>query len=75
MNALQLKMARVALSLGVREAAIVAGVSHDTITRLEAGGAVKTSTVEKVQRALEAAGVIFVAENGNGPGVLLRKGK
>jgi hypothetical protein len=31
------------------------------------------SSVEKLQHALEAAGVIFVAENGDGPGVRLRK--
>jgi hypothetical protein len=28
-----------------------------------------------LRRALEAAGVIFVEENGEGPGVRLRKGK
>ena len=27
-----------------------------------------------IKKALEAAGVIFVAENGDGPGVRLRKG-
>jgi len=31
------------------------------------------SSVEKMRAALEAAGVIFVAENGEGPGVRLRK--
>lgn len=30
-------------------------------------------TLEAIQRALETAGVIFVAENGEGPGVRLRK--
>ena len=30
-------------------------------------------TLEKIAKALEAAGVIFVAENGEGPGVRLRK--
>ncbi|WP_411034305.1 helix-turn-helix domain-containing protein [Shinella sp. BYT-45] len=30
-------------------------------------------TLDAIQRALEAAGVIFVAENGEGPGVRLRK--
>jgi hypothetical protein len=28
-----------------------------------------------IRRALEKAGVIFVEENGDGPGVRLRKGK
>jgi predicted transcriptional regulator len=73
MNALQLKMARVALGLGVKEAAIVAQVSHDTITRLEAGQSVKPATAAKVRAALESAGVEFIAENGGGAGVRLRK--
>ena len=37
MNAVQLKMARVALGLTVRQAAELTGASHDTITRIEAG--------------------------------------
>jgi transcriptional regulator with XRE-family HTH domain len=32
-------------------------------------------TLDAIQRALEAAGVIFVAENGVGPGVRLTKEK
>jgi len=32
-----------------------------------------TNNVAAVRRALEAAGVIFVEENGDGPGVRLRK--
>ncbi len=75
MNSLQLKMARVALGLTVRQAAELADVSHDTITRLEAGADLKESTVAKVRTALEKAGVIFVEENGEGPGVRLKKFK
>jgi predicted transcriptional regulator len=76
MNALQLKLARVALGLSVRQAAEIAGVSHETITRMEAGRAdVKATTVGKVRAAMEAAGVIFVEENGEGPGVRLKKAK
>lgn len=66
-------MARAALQLGVREVAELAKVSPTTITRLEAGEELKPRTVEAVQRALEAAGVLFVDENGEGPGVRLRK--
>ena len=60
--------------LGVKEAAPLAGVSHGTITRLkvarpEAGHAREGS------RRLEAAGIIFVGENGERPGVRLRKSK
>jgi transcriptional regulator with XRE-family HTH domain len=75
MNALQLKMARVALGLGVKETAALTGVSHDTITRLEGGQTLKPATVDKVRSALKAAGVIFVEENGDGPGVRLRKAR
>ena len=73
MIAVQLKMARVALGLTVRQTAEASGVSHDTITRIEAGQELKASTVAKVQRTLEAAGVEFIVENGGGPGVRLRK--
>ena len=74
MLGVQLKMARAALGLGVREVAEMSGVSAFTIVRIEAGESVKESTLEKVQAALEAAGVLFVAENGEGPGVRLKKG-
>ena len=67
-------MARVALGLGVRELAELAGVSPDTIARLERGDPLKERTVAAVRAALESAGVILVDENGEGPGVRLRKG-
>jgi hypothetical protein len=47
-----------------------------TVTRFENGHSRGyDETVEKLQHALESAGVIFVAENGEGPGVRLRKGR
>jgi hypothetical protein len=36
--------------------------------------AVSPEAIGAMQRALEAAGVIFIDENGEGPGVRLRKG-
>lgn len=72
MDAVQLKMARVALGLTTRQAAEACGVSHGTITRIEAGEALKDSTVQKVRTALEAAGVQFIEPNGGGRGVSLR---
>jgi len=66
-------MARAALQLGVREVAELAKVSPTTITRLEAGEELKPRTVEAIQGALEVAGVEFIAENGGGAGVRLRK--
>jgi len=67
-------MARAALGLGVRELAELASVSPDTVARLERGEELKPRTVQAIRAALEAAGIIFVAENGEGPGVRLRKG-
>ena len=66
-------MARVAIGWGVRELAAAAGVSTDTIARLERGDALKDRTVETIRAALESAGVEFIAENGGGAGVRLRK--
>lgn len=66
-------MARAALQLGVRELADAAKVSPTTVTRLESGEELKPRTVEAIQRALEVAGVEFIAENGGGVGVRLRK--
>ena len=66
-------MARTALGLGVREIAQTAGVSPNTVARLERGEELRPSTVTAIRAALEAAGVIFVEENGEGPGVRLRK--
>jgi transcriptional regulator with XRE-family HTH domain len=67
-------MARAALQIGVRELAKASGLSAMTITRFETG---KTKgyaeTLDKLERALSAAGVIFIPENGEGPGVRLRK--
>lgn len=66
-------MARAACGLGVRDLAKLAGVSADTVSRLERGEDLMPRTVDAIRRALEAAGVEFIAENGGGPGVRVRK--
>ena len=71
--AVQCKMARAALGLGVREVAEAAKVSPDTVVRLERGEALRERTVDAIRAALEAAGIDFIAENGGGAGVRLRK--
>jgi transcriptional regulator with XRE-family HTH domain len=71
----QCRMARAALGLGVRELAAAAKVSIDTVTRFERGDELKERTIEALHRALEAAGVEFINENGGGPGVRLKKAK
>jgi transcriptional regulator with XRE-family HTH domain len=73
-EAVQSKMARVALGLTGKELAELAGVSLDTINRLEAGEELKERTLVAIRTALEAAGVEFIEKNGGGPGVRLRNG-
>ncbi len=66
-------MARAALGMGVRELATAAKVSVDTVARFERGEELKERTVDALQRALEAAGIKLIDENGGGPGVRLAK--
>jgi transcriptional regulator with XRE-family HTH domain len=73
MRAVQVKMARAAVGWGVRDLAKEAGVTANTVTRIENGADAKQSTMDRLQQALEAAGVEFIDENGGGPGVRLRK--
>ncbi len=73
MKPVQLKMARAAVGWGVRELAKKAGVTANTVTRIENGADAKQSTMDRLQDALEAAGIEFIQENGGGPGVRLRK--
>jgi transcriptional regulator with XRE-family HTH domain len=67
MKAVQLRMARAALRWGVRELAERAGVTANTVTRIENGSDAKQSTMNALQRALEDGGVEFT--NGERPGV------
>ncbi len=63
--------------IGMTQAALAeaAGISTTALNNIERGAAdPKASTLTAIQKALEAAGVIFVPENGEGPGVRLRKG-
>lgn len=70
----QIRGARGLLGWSQVDLAKAASVSEPTIKRLEGGKvAVSEDVRSSIQSALEAAGVIFVAENGEGPGVRLRK--
>jgi predicted transcriptional regulator len=61
---LQLKMARAALDLGIRELATKAGISPESVTRAERGQAeVTQKTWGAIQRALEEAGIEFLLES------------
>jgi transcriptional regulator with XRE-family HTH domain len=71
--AMQVKMARMALGWGVRELAKAAKVSGDTVNRLEKGEELRERTLLAVRQTFEAAGVVFIDQNGGGPGVRLAK--
>jgi transcriptional regulator with XRE-family HTH domain len=73
----QIRGARGLLGWSQTTLAGAAGLSEPTIKRFETdqGARVSDGAVAKMVAALEAAGVIFVEENGEGPGVRLRKAK
>ena len=69
----QLKMARAALGWNVIDTAARAGVAPNTITRYENGTDAYGSTLSKLRRAFEKAGLSFLEGNGEGPGVRFKK--
>ena len=71
----QVRMARAAVGWGVRELAERANITPNTVSRIENGGDALASTLDRIQAALEDAGVIFIDEDEEGPGVRLRKSK
>jgi transcriptional regulator with XRE-family HTH domain len=62
-------MARAALDWTAQELADKAGVAVNTIRRIEGGSETMVGTLTKIQSVLEAAGIVFIAENGGGLGV------
>jgi transcriptional regulator with XRE-family HTH domain len=70
----QCRAARALLNWSQQQLAEAATVGNATIRNFESGNsAPQHSTLDVLRRALEAAGVIFVDENGEGPGVRLKK--
>lgn len=72
----QVKAARALLGWSQGELATRSAVSEPTIKRLESadgelGG--RAETIEAILTALQKAGVEFIAENGGGAGVRLKK--
>ncbi len=69
----QIRMARAALGWGVRELAETAKINPNTVSRIENGGDALASTLDRIQAALENAGVVFIDRNEDGgPGVRLK---
>ncbi len=74
MTSAQCRAARGLVNWTVRALAEHAGVHRNTITNIETGNVETSSaTIAAVRAALEDAGVVFLPENDNGPGVALRK--
>jgi transcriptional regulator with XRE-family HTH domain len=71
----QIRAARHLANLSQTDVAKATGLSLPTIRRAESEREVSVSTdaIEAIRSALEAAGVEFIAENGGGAGVRLRK--
>lgn len=69
----QCRMARAALGFKIAELAELAKMSTNTIVRFETGKELKQSTIDDLRVVLENAGVIFISENGDGPGIRLKK--
>jgi len=72
MKPIQCKLARTALGWGVVELAKAAGVSTQTIVRLERGEELREKTLARIKEKLEEAGIEFIPENGGGVGVRFR---
>jgi predicted transcriptional regulator len=71
-----IRAARALLRWEQRDLAGASSVSLPTIKRLESRPGIMAahmSTIAALKRALEAAGVEFIDENGGGPGVRLRR--
>ncbi|WP_188822210.1 helix-turn-helix domain-containing protein [Brucella endophytica] len=72
-----MRAARAFIGISQAELARRAGVSVPTIKRCESGGenipAVSSETQQKIRTVLEAEGIAFLPENGDGPGVRLAK--
>lgn len=59
MDAVQARAARAIVQMGVREVAAEAGVTPNTISRIENGSDAKASTLEAVKKVYIARGVQF----------------
>ena len=70
----QSRMARGALEWSMRDLAKAAKISPTTVNQFERGyTATNNSTLAAIRRAFEDAGIIFIDENGGGPGVRIKK--
>lgn len=74
MKPAQVRMARAALNWSLADLSKAAGVHRNTISNFETGRyAGSEDALAAIEQALIAAGVEFIAENGGGAGVRLKK--
>ncbi|MEJ0093163.1 MAG: helix-turn-helix domain-containing protein [Methylocella sp.] len=74
MTPAQSRAGRGLVELSQADLAAAAGVGLSTVRNFEAGRSTPIdNNLAAIRAALEAAGVEFIAENGGGPGVRLRK--
>ena len=70
----QVRAARALLALTQDQLADASELPKRTIARVELStGKPRSSTLAAIRAALEAAGVEFIEQNGNGPGVRLKE--
>lgn len=66
-------MGRAALNWSTQELARKSDVGANTVNRFEAGQDARVSSVDKMRKAMEDAGVVFISDGetstGGGPGV------
>lgn len=67
-------MARAALGWGVRDVAASAGVTANTVSRFENGADAYSTTLRKIEFALEAEGIRFGKDDDGGLWVRLTPG-
>jgi transcriptional regulator with XRE-family HTH domain len=76
MSPAQCRAARGLLNWSQAKLAELAGVARATLADFEGGKRIPiANNLAAIREAFEAAGIIFIAENGEGPGVRLKKQK
>jgi len=66
-------MARAAIGLSIAEFAGLAKVSTNTVVRFERNEELKSSTVDHMTGVFQGLGITFLADTGNGIGVLYKR--